>query len=147
MFPDQPPAALIHDASSGVEIMSRRTASLFSRLALGAATAVTLATVAALPASAQALRSSSASSLAAGATSDRNSVSTPNTTGLPGASERQSITTGTGSGSAVSILGMPLRVAAPVTPPYDGDESYSTFAGQAATGKEAVLQQSIDGAP
>ncbi len=99
------------------------------------------------PASAQALRAPSASSLAAGNTSDRNSVPTPATTGLPGVTERQSTSTGTGSGSAVSILGMPLRIAAPVNAPYSGNAAYSTFAGQAATGKELVLQQSIDGAP
>ena len=47
----------------------------------------------------------------------------------------------------MSILGIPLRVAAPVTPPYNGNATYSTFAGQPANGKNAILQQSIDGAP
>ncbi len=99
------------------------------------------------PASAQALRAPSASSLAAGATADRNSVSTPNSTGLPGTTARQSTSTGTGSGSAISILGIPLRVAAPVSAPYDSTGGTSTFAGQPSTGKDRVLEQSIDGAP
>jgi hypothetical protein len=99
------------------------------------------------PASAQALRAPSSNSLAAGATADRNSVSTPNSPGLPGVTARQSTSTGTGSGSAVSILGMPLRIAAPVAAPYDSTGGTSTFAGQPATGKDRVLEQSIDGAP
>lgn len=99
------------------------------------------------PVSAQALRAPSANSVAAGATADRNSVSTPSSTGLPGVTARQSTSTGTGSGSAVTILGMPLRVAAPVSAPYDNTGGTSTFAGQPATGKDRVLEQSIDGAP
>lgn len=99
------------------------------------------------PAGAQALRSPSASSVAAGATADRNSTSTPSTPGLPSVTARQSTSTGTGSESPITILGMPLRVAAPVTEPYNSTASYSTFAGQPMSGKDAVLQQSIDGAP
>ncbi len=102
---------------------------------------------AASPASAQALRASSSNSLAAGATADRNSVSTPASTGMPGVTERQSTSTGTGSGSPISILGMPLRIAAPVDAPYDRTGGTSTFAGQPATGKDRLLEQSIDGAP
>ena len=99
------------------------------------------------PASAQALRAASSNSVAAGATADRNSVPTPATTGLPGVAARQSTSTGTGSGSPITILGMPLRIAAPVTAPYDSSATSNTFAGQPANGKDAVLQQSIDGAP
>nr|WP_321986487.1 hypothetical protein [uncultured Lichenicoccus sp.] len=98
-------------------------------------------------AQAQALRASSANSTAAGMTANRNSLATPNTTGLPGTTASQSISTGTGSPSPVSILGMPLRVSAPVTPSYNGAGSYSTFAGQPERGQDDVLQQSIDGAP
>ena len=105
------------------------------------------AVLAVSPASAQALRSPSASSVAAGATADRNSVPTPASSDLPSATARQSTTTGTGSPSSVSILGIPLRAAAPVTPAYNGNAAYSTFAGQPMTGKDAVLQQSVDGAP
>ena len=99
------------------------------------------------PASAQALRAASSNSLAAGATADRNSTPTSSTTGLPGATARQTTSTGTGWHSPVSILGMPLRVAAPVTPAYNNAAAYSTFAGQPENGKDAVMQQSIDGAP
>ena len=111
------------------------------------ATAMLLAGLCAAPASAQALRASSSNSLAAGATADRNSTPTSSTTGLPGATARQTTSTGTGWHSPVSILGMPLRVAAPVTPAYNNAAAYSTFAGQPENGKDAVLQQSIDGAP
>ena len=116
-------------------------------LAAPFAFAALLALAAIAPASGQALRSPSAGSVAAGNTADRNSVSTPASTGLPSATARQTTTTGTGSRSGVSILGIPLRAAAPVVPPYDNGAVYSTFAGQPATGKDAVLQQSIDGAP
>ena len=116
--------------------------------ALGiAAVVAALATLLTSPASAQALRASSANSVAAGATADRNSTPTPSTTGLPGVAARQSTSTGTGSGSAYSVLGMPLRVAAPVTPSYNNSAAYTTFAGQPMTGKDAIMQQSIDGAP
>ncbi|WP_428374659.1 hypothetical protein [Lichenicoccus sp.] len=124
---------------------------LFSRLAtplvFGAALSLAPTLIGSLPAQAQALRASSANSTAAGMTANRNSLPTPNTTGLPGATASQSISTGTGSPSAVSILGMPLRVSAPVTAPYNGAGSYSTFAGQPQRGQDDVLQQSIDGAP
>ena len=119
---------------------------LFAAGAFGFAGLLVLS--AAPPAVAQALRSPSANSVAAGATADRNSTSTPTTPGLPSVTARQSTSTGTGSsGSRFSILGVPLRVAAPVTPPYDNSAAYSTFAGQPTRGKDAVLQQSIDGAP
>ena len=108
---------------------------------------VLLAAFTVSPVSAQALRATSSNSVAAGATADRNSVPTPAATGLPGVSARQSTSTGTGSGSPVTILGMPLRIAAPVTAPYDSSATSNTFAGQPANGKDAVLQQSIDGAP
>jgi len=108
---------------------------------------VLLAALTVAPVSAQALRATSSNSLAAGATADRNSVPTPATTGLPGVAARQSTSTGTGSGSPITILGMPLRIAAPVTAPYDPSATSNTFAGQPANGKDAVLQQSIDGAP
>ena len=125
--------------------MSPRSFAAIASPAIAGATAMLFALAA--PASGQALRAPSAGSVAAGATADRNSVPTPATTGLPGVTARQSSSTGTGSHSALSILGMPLRIAAPVAPPYNGNAIYSTFASQPMTGKEAVLQQSIDGAP
>lgn len=106
-----------------------------------------LAVLAISPVSAQALRAPSSNSVAAGATADRNSVPTSATTGLPGSAARQSITTGTGSGSRMSILGLPLRFAAPVVAPYNSSATSTTFAGQPANGKDAVLEQSIDGSP
>ncbi len=115
--------------------------------AVALVSAMLLTGLCATPASAQALRASSSSSLAAGATADRNSTPTSSTTGLPGATARQTTSTGTGWHSPVSILGMPLRVAAPVTPAYNNAAAFSTFAGQPENGKDAVLQQSIDGAP
>lgn len=118
-------------------------------LALCAALAVSvlLPAFGARSASAQALRSPSANSVAAGAPAERNSTPTPSSTGLPGITARQSTSTGTGSPSRLSILGMPLRVAAPVAPPYDTTGGTSTFAGQPARGGDVVLRQSIDGAP
>ncbi len=112
----------------------------------GVAAALLLTGLGAPPAAAQALRAASSNSLAAGGTAERNSTPTSSTTGLPGATARQTTSTGTGWHSPVSILGMPLRVAAPVTPAYNS-AAYSTFAGQPENGKDAMLQQSIDGAP
>ncbi len=116
-------------------------------IGVGLGAVMLLGGLAAAPASAQALRASSSNSLAAGATADRNSTPTSSTTGLPGATARQTTSTGTGWRSPVSILGMPLRIAAPVTPAYNNAAAFSTFAGQPENGKDAVLQQSIDGAP
>ncbi len=123
------------------------TSHLLRAAAPGFATVMLLSGLAAAPASAQALRAASSNSLAAGATSERNSTPTSSTTGLPSATARQTTSTGTGWHSPVSILGMPLRVAAPVTPAYNNAAAFSTFAGQPENGKDAVLQQSIDGAP
>ena len=117
-----------------------QVAALFS-LMLGAALIGTS------PVSAQSLRAPSADSVAAGPTSNRNSLATPQTTGLPGVTARQSTLTGTGAGSAVSILGMPVHVAAPVTAPYNSQAAYDTFASQPMRGRDSVLRQSIDGAP
>lgn len=114
---------------------------------LALAGALLLSLLVITPASAQALRAPSSASLAAGSTAERNSAPTPSTTGLPGVTARQTTSTGTGSGSAVSILGIPLRAAAPVTAPYNTSSGTATFAGQPMTGKDVVLQQSIDGAP
>ncbi|TLU74036.1 hypothetical protein [Lichenicoccus roseus] len=116
------------------------------RLGFGAALGLLLACH--TPAAqAQALRSSSASSVAAGPTSNRNSQATPATTGLPGVSAQQSTSTGSGSPPDFSVLGLPVRVAAPVVPAYGGAESYGTFAGQPTRGQDLVAQQSIDGSP
>lgn len=98
-------------------------------------------------AQAQSLRARSSDSVAAGPTRDRNSQPTSETTGLPSINAQQSTTTGTGAPSRYSVLGLPLRFAAPVTPSYNEAGRYTTFAGQPMTGKEAVLQQSIDGSP
>ena len=124
---------------------TRSTRLVMSGLAAAAGALLAASTIP--PASAQALRAPSSNSVAAGPTAERNSVATPNTTGLPGVTARQSTSTGTGSGSRFSVLGMPLRVAAPVTAPYNSSATSNTFAGQPANGKDAVLQQSIDGAP
>jgi hypothetical protein len=115
-------------------------------LGLALAASMLLPVIATRPASAQAFRASG-SSVAAGPPAERNSVPTPSSTGLPGVTARQSVATGTGSPSRLSILGMPLRIAAPVQPPYDTTGGTSTFAGQPARGGDIVLQQSIDGAP
>lgn len=45
------------------------------------------------------------------------------------------------------VLGMSGVIAAPVTPSYNGDATYTTFAGQPGNGMTAILAQSIDGAP
>jgi len=127
-------------------LVSRFPSRLSRRLLAFAGIAI-LAAPLATPARAQALRAPSYNSVAAGETANRNQPATPNSTGLPGAAARQSITTGEGSGSGVSILGMPLRAAAPVNSPYNSGATSTTFAGQPMTGKDAILQQSIDGAP
>jgi len=118
-----------------------------SRSQLLALIVASLAVASAGGASAQSLRARSSNSVAAGPTRDRNSLPTSATTGLPGVTAQQSTSTGTGSPSRYSVLGLPLRFAAPVTPPYNSQGAYATFAGQPMTGKDAVLQQSIDGSP
>lgn len=45
------------------------------------------------------------------------------------------------------LLGLSGQIAAPVTPPYNDNASYRTFAGQPMRGSDAVMAQSMDGAP
>ncbi|MGI4747057.1 MAG: hypothetical protein ACRYGI_16830 [Janthinobacterium lividum] len=45
------------------------------------------------------------------------------------------------------VLGLSTQVSAPVTPAYNGDATYSTFAGQPGNGQNAILAQSINGSP
>ena len=45
------------------------------------------------------------------------------------------------------VLGLSGQIAAPVTPSYNGAAAYTTFGGQPMKGGDAVLAQSIDGAP
>jgi len=45
------------------------------------------------------------------------------------------------------ILGLSGQLSAPVTPAYNADAAYRTFAGQPMRGGDAVMAQSMDGAP
>ena len=45
------------------------------------------------------------------------------------------------------VLGLSAQVSAPVTPPYNGDNTYTTFAGQPGRGQTAILAQSMNGSP
>lgn len=66
--------------------------------------------------------------------------------GLPPVDASQN-TRGTGNRELFHVLGFSGQVAAPVTQPYDTDTTYRTFAGQPTRGPDAVLAQTIDGAP
>lgn len=45
------------------------------------------------------------------------------------------------------LLGLSGQISAPVTPAYNDNASYRTFAGQPMRGGDAVMAQSMDGAP
>lgn len=45
------------------------------------------------------------------------------------------------------VLGLSAQVSAPVTPAYNGDATYTTFAGQPGNGQSAILAQSMNGSP
>ena len=54
---------------------------------------------------------------------------------------------GTDNREVFRVLGFSGEIAAPVTPAYNDQATYRTFAGQPGNGANAVLAQSIDGAP
>ncbi|MCQ8241108.1 hypothetical protein [Rhizosaccharibacter radicis] len=69
----------------------------------------------------------------------------PQGPGMPGVDAQQ--TTRTNNPPAFHILGIPVQISAPVSPPYNGDGTYQTFAGQPANGRNAIATRSIDGSP
>ena len=66
--------------------------------------------------------------------------------GLPPVDASQSAR-GTDNREVFRVLGFSGEIAAPVTPAYNDQATYRTFAGQPGNGANAVLAQSIDGAP
>ena len=48
---------------------------------------------------------------------------------------------------AFHIFGVPVVIQAPVTPPYNADAAYTTFAGQPGQGPNAVIAASQAGTP
>lgn len=66
--------------------------------------------------------------------------------GLPSVDASQN-TRGTNNREVFQVLGFEGEIAAPVTPAYNADATYRTFAGQPGNGANAVLAQTIDGAP
>ena len=66
--------------------------------------------------------------------------------GLPPVDASQSAR-GTNNREVFQVLGFSGEIAAPVTPAYNDQATYRTFAGQPGNGANAVLAQSIDGAP
>lgn len=65
--------------------------------------------------------------------------------GLPPENARQSVR-GVDNHEVFRLLGMSGQIVAPVAAPYS-NSSYQTFAGQPMRGSDAVLAQSMDGAP
>lgn len=66
--------------------------------------------------------------------------------GMPPVDAHQT-TRGTNNHEVFHVLGMSGQIAAPVTPPYNGSATYTTFGGQPENGGPAVLAHSMDGAP
>ncbi len=79
-------------------------------------------------------------------TSSGSTVFQDQTIGLPPVDASQN-TRGTGNREVFQVLGLSGEIAAPVTPAYNADATYRTFAGQPGNGANAVLAQTIDGAP
>lgn len=100
--------------------------------------------LAAVPAVAQSQRET-----APGPTSGANNSSTitqEQAPGMPPVNAHQTAR-GTSNREVFQVLGMSGVIAAPVTPAYNGAATYSTFAGDPANGRNAILAASIDGAP
>ena len=66
--------------------------------------------------------------------------------GLPPIDASQNVR-GTNNREIFQVLGLSGEIAAPVTPAYNADAAYHTFAGQPGNGANAVLAQSMDGSP
>ena len=66
--------------------------------------------------------------------------------GLPPVDASQNVR-GTNNREVFQVLGLSGVIAAPVTPAYNADATYHTFAGQPGNGANAVLAQSMDGSP
>lgn len=66
--------------------------------------------------------------------------------GMPPVDAHQT-TRGTNNREVFHVLGMSGQIAAPVTPSYNGDATYTTFGGQPENGGPAILAQSVNGAP
>ncbi len=80
-----------------------------------------------------------------GASND-NTVFQEQAPGLPPVDASQN-TRGTNNREVFQVLGFEGEIAAPVAPAYDAEATYRTFAGQPGNGANAVLAQTIDGAP
>jgi hypothetical protein len=122
-----------------------RNALLFQAAASG-----TLLLLAALaePAAAQTRSTAAATSTSpTGVVATRQSLTEtqPQGPGMPGVDAQQ--TTRTNNRPAFHILGIPVQISTPVTPPYNGEGTYETFAGQPANGRNAIAARSIDGSP
>lgn len=66
--------------------------------------------------------------------------------GIPPVNAQQSVRS-TNNHEVFRLLGLSGQVNAPVTPAYNEDGAYRTFAGQPMKGADAVLAQSMGGAP
>lgn len=66
--------------------------------------------------------------------------------GIPPVNAQQSVRS-TNNTEVFRLLSLSGQINAPVTPAYNEDGAYRTFAGQPMKGADAVLAQSIDGAP
>lgn len=64
-----------------------------------------------------------------------------------GALDSQQTVKGQNQKPSFHVLGTPVIINAPVDAPYNAASAYSTYAGQPAYGPNAVLANSVQGAP
>ena len=81
-----------------------------------------------------------------GRTSANGTIVQEQAPGLPPVDASQNAR-GTNNREVFRVLGFSGEIAAPVTPAYNDQATYRTFAGQPGNGANAVLAQTIDGAP
>ena len=83
---------------------------------------------------------------AANSTASNSTIVEQKGPGLPPVDAQQT-TRSTDNHEVFKILGLSGQINAPVTPGYNADATYHTYAGQPGNGQNAILSQGTDGSP
>ena len=83
---------------------------------------------------------------AANSTASNSTIVEQKGPGLPPVDAHQT-TRSTDNHEVFRILGLSGQINAPVTPSYNADATYHTYAGQPGNGQSAILAQGTDGSP
>ena len=112
----------------------------------GLAAAILVLGVCSGAASALAQATQGGRSSAANSTASNSTIVEQKGPGLPPVDAQQT-TRSTNNTEVFKVLGLSGQINAPVTPGYDADATYHTYAGQPGNGQNAILSQGTDGSP